>query len=231
MSALGDLCDRIAERVTPDHLAALLQLEGSNGKYRCVRWQDHHNNDRNPSMEPYRKGDRTVITCNPCNESWTPVNLAAEVWSCEKVEAAKRLADSLGLDASALDERSRKPSRQTKTTYYDYTDEDSKLLYQAVRYEPKGKKKSFSFRRPDGKNGWTGDLKGVRRVPYHLPELVEAAALGKTIFIAEGEKDVHAIERAGGVATCNPGGAGKWSLWNKGGGCPGGSILALPRGR
>jgi hypothetical protein len=30
------------------------------------------------------------------------------------------------------------------------------------------------------------------------------------IIVVEGEKDVHAIEAAGGVATCNPGGAGKW---------------------
>ncbi|MBA3726608.1 MAG: AAA family ATPase [Armatimonadetes bacterium] len=30
------------------------------------------------------------------------------------------------------------------------------------------------------------------------------------MYIAEGEKDVHAIEKAGGVATCNPFGAGKW---------------------
>ena len=28
--------------------------------------------------------------------------------------------------------------------------------------------------------------------------------------MVEGEKDVHALERAGVVATCNPGGAGKW---------------------
>ena len=30
------------------------------------------------------------------------------------------------------------------------------------------------------------------------------------VYIVEGEKDVHAIEAAGAVATCNPMGAGKW---------------------
>ena len=37
-----------------------------------------------------------------------------------------------------------------------------------------------------------------------------AARAGETVYIAEGEKDVHALERAGAVATCNPGGSGKW---------------------
>jgi len=50
----------------------------------------------------------------------------------------------------------------------------------------------------------------TRRVLYRLPQVIEAVKAGKTIYIPEGEKDVHAIEQAGGVATCNPGGAGKW---------------------
>ena len=37
-----------------------------------------------------------------------------------------------------------------------------------------------------------------------------AAAKGETVYIVEGEKDVHAVEAAGARATCNPGGAGKW---------------------
>jgi DNA primase len=40
--------------------------------------------------------------------------------------------------------------------------------------------------------------------------VIEAVRNGETVYVAEGEKDVHAIEAAGGVATCNPMGAGKW---------------------
>ena len=54
------------------------------------------------------------------------------------------------------------------------------------------------------------NLNGTRRVLYSLPRVIEAVAAGRTIYVVEGEKDVHAIERAGEVATCNPGGAGKW---------------------
>ena len=39
---------------------------------------------------------------------------------------------------------------------------------------------------------------------------MEALALERRVFIVEGEKDVESLARLGIVATCNPGGAGKW---------------------
>ena len=56
----------------------------------------------------------------------------------------------------------------------------------------------------------TGRRKDVRQVPYHLPELIEAIALERRVFIVEGEKDVLTLERLGITATCNAMGAGKW---------------------
>ena len=46
-------------------------------------------------------------------------------------------------------------------------------------------------------------------MPYRLPELL-AADRALPAFIPEGEKDVDALRAIGLVATCNPGGAGKW---------------------
>ena len=89
---------------------------------------------------------------------------------------------------------------------YDYTDEDGQLLYQVVRFAPK----DFRQRRPDGRGGWEWRLGDVRRVLYRLPDVLQAIRAGVGIYVCEGEKDVHAVEKAGGVATCNPGGAGKW---------------------
>lgn len=89
---------------------------------------------------------------------------------------------------------------------YDYVDEAGKRLYQVVRYQPK----DFRQRKPNGKDGWTWKLSDVRRVPYHLPQLIKAVADGNLIFVVEGEKDVAALEKLGLVATCNAGGAGKW---------------------
>ena len=91
-------------------------------------------------------------------------------------------------------------------TIYDYHDENGALLFQVVRYDPKG----FSQRMPDGKGGHVWSIAGVRRVPYRLPELLEAVASERLVFIAEGEKDVDALMKLGVPATCNAGGAGKW---------------------
>jgi len=89
---------------------------------------------------------------------------------------------------------------------YDYVDERGELLFQVVRKPGK----SFRQRRPDGNGGRLYNLDGCRRVIYRLPAVIEAVKSGRRVWIVEGEKDVHALEEAGEVATCNPGGAGKW---------------------
>ena len=85
---------------------------------------------------------------------------------------------------------------------YDYTDEKGNLLFQSVRYDPKG----FTQRKPNGRGGFDYDLNGVRRVLYRLPEVL----LSELVLIVEGEKDVEMIREKGFVATCNPQGALKW---------------------
>jgi hypothetical protein len=76
-----------------------------------------------------------------------------------------------------------------------------------TRYIPK----SFAQERPDGRGGWKwGGVPPAQRVPFKLPELIEAIGLGKTIFVVEGEKAVLVLAKHGIPATCSPGGAGKW---------------------
>jgi hypothetical protein len=89
---------------------------------------------------------------------------------------------------------------------YDYTDEGGALLYQVLRYEPK----SFRQRQPDGDGGWIWTLKGARRVPYRLPQVIAQAKSNNVIFITEGEKDADAIKALGWTATTSSGGAGSW---------------------
>ena len=86
---------------------------------------------------------------------------------------------------------------------YDYKDEKGKLIYQVVRYKPKG----FSQRRPDGNGDWIWNMKGVNPVPYHLPEIIQAI---EPVLIVEGEKDVENLRRMGFTATTSPMGVGKW---------------------
>lgn len=96
----------------------------------------------------------------------------------------------------------RQQPRRREVATYDYRDERGDLLYQVVRFEPK----DFRCRRPDGRDGWTWNLDGVRVVPYRLPELAEA----QRVYIPEGEKDCDTLAALGLTATTNHGGAGKW---------------------
>jgi putative DNA primase/helicase len=89
---------------------------------------------------------------------------------------------------------------------YDYVDENKTLLFQVCRFEPK----DFRQRRPDGNDGWIWNLKGVRRVLYKLPDIIEAVEAGRPVFIVEGEKDAEKLHGIGLDATTNAGGAGKW---------------------
>jgi hypothetical protein len=103
--------------------------------------------------------------------------------------------------------RDGKPNGQRKlVATYDYVDEHGELLFQVLRYEPK----AFSQRRPDGKGGWIGSLGDVRRVLYRLPLIRAAIDRGETVYLVEGERDVHKVEKIGFTATTNPGGARKW---------------------
>jgi hypothetical protein len=86
---------------------------------------------------------------------------------------------------------------------YPYLNEKGELLFQVVRYEPK----EFKQRRPDGNGGWMWNLNGIRRVLYRLPEVLAE----KSLLICEGEKDCETARALGLTATCNAGGAGKWT--------------------
>jgi len=86
---------------------------------------------------------------------------------------------------------------------YNYKDEKGNVLYQVVRYHPKG----FSQRRPDGNDDWIWNMKGVNPVPYHLPEIIQSI---EPVMIVEGEKDVENLRSLGFTATTSPMGAGKW---------------------
>jgi putative DNA primase/helicase len=107
---------------------------------------------------------------------------------------------------------------------YVYVDESGEVLFRVCRTADK----RFFQERPDtdSPTGWrTGlsdrddvayrrkypkPLPPARRVLYRLPEVLEGIRAGEPIHIVEGEKDVEALRKLGKVATCNPGGAGKW---------------------
>jgi RecA-family ATPase len=87
---------------------------------------------------------------------------------------------------------------------YPYTDETGKLLFQVTRHDPK----DFRQRKPDGNGGWIWGVRGIRPVPYRLPDIIEHKE--HTIVIVEGEKDADRLWQHNIPATTNAGGVGKW---------------------
>ncbi len=147
---------------------------------RCLNPGAHSNGDKRPSATwNIAKG---TGHCHRCGEAWNCL----------------QAAELLGLKLPKT-----KP-RSEIVAEYGYTDEDGNLLYEVLRYEPKG----FKQRRPDG-DGWTWSTKGVRRVPYRLPELL-ASNPEDFVFIVEGEQDANGLHGIGLVSTTVAGGAGKW---------------------
>jgi 5S rRNA maturation endonuclease (ribonuclease M5) len=154
--------------------------------------------DRDPSLSIARGTTHPVVL--NCKAGCDPVDILAKLgltWDelCKPQERDDRHAGEWTPYGDAV-------------AVYDYVGEDGKLLFQVLRTLGK----QFPQRVPDAtrKSGWRWTLGETRRVLYRLPKIIEAVKDGGIIYVVEGEKDVHSLERAGFTATCNPGGAGKW---------------------
>lgn len=93
-----------------------------------------------------------------------------------------------------------------------YTDEDGISLYIKQRYktfDSKGKTYKTLRVMPDGTR--VGKLGDCRLVPYKLPDLRQATAAGRVVYITEGEKAADALGSLGVVATTSHAGAGGWN--------------------
>ena len=74
------------------------------------------------------------------------------------------------------------------------------------------RQKTFRQKRPDPDrpDKWIFNIRGVPVVPYRLPELIEAIANERHIFIVEGEAKVDLLLSWNVAATCCAGGSKKW---------------------
>jgi putative DNA primase/helicase len=162
---------------------------GAGYSARCPAHEDHRQ-----SLSVAEGDDgRVLVTCHAgC--------------SLEAICAAMRMTPADLFERNGNGKSRKRESLGKIVAPYDYVDEAGDLLYQVVRFAPK----DFRQRRPDGGGGWTWGLGNVRRVPYHLPQVLRTVEAGETVYVTEGEKDADALRAAGVTATTNPGGAGKW---------------------
>jgi putative DNA primase/helicase len=174
---------------------------------------------RNRCHELKRVGQNFVtngcpVTNHKCGHRPVMIYPETQSWACHDCKRGGSVIDWIMLEKNVTAVEAKQqlgggPNGSSEiVAMYDYTDEAGKLLFQCVRFNPKG----FRQRHPDGKGGWKWNLDGVRRVLYRLPELLRDLKRGWPVIVSEGEKDVDAVERLGleAAVTCNPMGAGKW---------------------
>lgn len=152
--------------------------------------------DSSPSLSVTRGTEQPVVL--KCHAGCDPVDILAAI--------GMTLADvSVPRDET---QRGEWTPHGEASEVYRYAGEDGQLLYEVLRVPQPGGKKIFSQRIPKPGGGWIWRLGNTRRVLYRLPRLRKAIEDGEMVYVVEGEKDVHAVERTGNVATCNPGGTG-----------------------
>jgi 5S rRNA maturation endonuclease (ribonuclease M5) len=175
------------------HAAGLQEQrrEGPEHFYLCTQHNDHH-----PSLKINE--DKNSWLCGPCQKDGNKWGLAAFLAGGLDYLNDKAAVHAWLRERGLLNNNGTHSPAGGEVVAYRYEDETGVHLFDVVREEPK----HFFQRQPDG----TPNVKGVRRVLYHLPLLLSAAQ----IFIVEGEKDVDNLRDLGFTATCNPGGAGKW---------------------
>jgi len=153
--------------------------------------------DNNPSFSANRESG--LFRCFACGKSGSVFDFYMTQHSTNFRGAFEALALEAGVDIQG-----KEPTKKSGkiVAEYNYADEQGKVLFQAVRYDPK----DFRQRRPDGKGGWIWNLDGVQLVPFNLPEVMK----GKSVIVVEGEKDCETLIAWGLTATTNAQGAGKW---------------------
>jgi hypothetical protein len=167
-----------------------LEQSGKQPKQRGDKYEArcpaHEDNNPSLSIAPGTEPDQVLMHCHAgCN--------------IEDITAA------LGLEPKDLYAPKTRTGELTEIEHYTYTDELGNPLMRVHRFHPKTFRQSHY-------NGhtWQWGAKDVPPTLYRLPQIVQAIANCTTIYIVEGERDVHTLEQLGHTATTNAGGAGKF---------------------
>ena len=93
---------------------------------------------------------------------------------------------------------------------FHYRDQDDRLVVEDISGKPR---KTFRQRRRDPAGGYIWNVKGVRVIPYRLDLLIAnlRATPDDPVLIVEGEMKVDVLVDWDLIATCNAGGAKKWT--------------------
>lgn len=212
--------DRPADSLSlQDLLARLKGVKPSNGQH-IAKCPAH--DDGTASLTVKQGGDGRLLL--HCHAQCT----------VREITAALGITVRQLFPASADNTRSAKgPSTEKQVATYTYTDANGDPLYQVLRFDvfnAEGVRtdKTFRQKRHIGGGEYEWGTKGVRRVLYRLPELIEAVAMGRTIHVVEGEKDADRLWSEGLAAATASGGAGAVWLPDYSETLRGASVVILP---
>ena len=168
--------------------------------------------DKNPSFKISET--HNVWKCFGCDTGGSVIDLHAKLNNCSIGDAMRDLWPEETTDSWLKKERPREAppapvpapngngNGAHEVAAYHYHDATGRVVFDVVRFDPKDFRQC---RICEGKRVWS--MEGVERIPYHLPELL---AHPTSVWVVEGEKDAEILHTIGQIATCNPGGAGKW---------------------
>lgn len=168
------------------------------GKWRCPGHNDCH-----PSLSVSRNDEKAQVRC------WAGCD-TTEVMAALGLEL-RHLYDKAWTGRSERPEHA--PKHSLPWTTYTYCGANGSPVFEVVRVpQADGSKKILQRLPGHRKFGGVSALPPEQRhVPYLLPKVIRAIEREEAVWIAEGEKDVHALCDAGVTATCNAGGAGEWT--------------------
>lgn len=182
-------------------------------------------------LSPADVYDLPLAECEVCHKTTIPDASGRYVHDyCRSGQPVRRKRSTLaaGAEKTPAPAKTSLPARLTSgmkkhgkpvdICRYEYTDAEGTVIHaqlrqhQSVTITRRGVStdtiaKVFVYQRPDGHGGWINRLGDVQPQLYNLPDVRQAIAASRRIFVLEGEKDCDRLAQLGEVATTNPGGA------------------------
>jgi hypothetical protein len=180
---------------------ALGNAKQVNGQWVCscpVPGHGQGNGDKNPSLSITESEGKVLFHCHG---------------GCDQRDVFDAVRERNLLPTTPKREEISFTQHQDKVLEHEwlYRTEDGDTLFTKRRYKTNDEKgKTYSIHRVDANGKRIAGLKDTRIVPYNLPELLDAKAAGRAIYLVEGEKAADALVSIGATATTSHTGAGSW---------------------
>lgn len=155
-----------------------------------------------------------AVNCSACGDTKRHLYITERdgkiLLDCKKGCTFNEVVQASGIRKSEFFPPKPKAERWTRLREHIYTDERGNPIARKIMYDKGDGSKTALWERYE-RGMYIKKLNDLKVPPYHVHNLKE----GKSVIIAEGEKDVETLERMGFRASCSPNGAGGRTSWVK----------------